>query len=850
MIKVNNKDTLKKLSHSIYQQNQMRNLFAVIAIILTTVLFCALFTIVASMKSSIEESTMRQVGGSAHGGFKYLSSKEYDTLSVHPLIREISYSVVLGYAENEALLKRPTEIRYANDEAEAKMMFALPEAGRMPQAKGELATDTLVLEKLKVPAKLGERVTLQYSVGESHYTETFTLVGYWTGDVLTSASQVWLAREYVNEVLEKHGLSERQMGTAHSFDEVVGTIQADVNFANSRNIEKKLQRVITESGYSLDEIAYGVNWAYAGGNVFGVKVLLGVCGIALAIVFCGYLMIANVFLISIQSDIRFYGLLRTIGTTGAQLRQLLQRQALLLAALGIPVGLLLGLLTGRVLTPVLLALMNTNVIKTAFSPLILVFSTGFSLVTVLVSMEKAARQAAKVSPMEAIHTNEAYHSKKSARRGNRVRLWKMACANVGRNKKRVVFVVLSLSLSLIILNAAFAMADSFDVEEYLSDFIRHDFVMGDVSWFNVYANYASQDTVSEAFLRELWEMPGIEAHGNVYFGERSIQPDERWKELPAVVEETFQESGTWLQHMKEEYATGWINCHVYGLDDSIWQELELFEGSIDLEKLRSGKYAVVSAYDDRGILRLYHVGDTVQVVNREGNDESKYSVKNYEVLAVANIPYAISARHSHPMELEVFLPSDIFLRDMERKAPMITTLDVTDEAAPAFEAFLQDYSEHRDGSMQYKSRGAYMAECENTKRTYRLVGMAACFLLASIGIANFANTVLTSLVTRKRELALLRAVGMTVSQQRKMLVLEGIMYLFLALGVVATAGNLFVSTGLNMALGTDGYFKVRPTVLPSLLCFPVFLLLTIIIPALGQHFMCKKTVVDRLREIE
>lgn len=76
------------------------------------------------------------------------------------------------------------------------------------------------------------------------------------------------------------------------------------------------------------------------------------------------------------------------------------------------------------------------------------------------------------------------------------------------------------------------------------------------------------------------------------------------------------------------------------------------------------------------------------------------------------------------------------------------------------------------------------------------------------------------------------------------------MYLFLALGVVATAGNLFVSTGLNMALGTDGYFKVRPTVLPSLLCFPVFLLLTIIIPALGQHFMCKKTVVDRLREIE
>ncbi|MEG1968089.1 MAG: ABC transporter permease, partial [Clostridia bacterium] len=313
MLKVNNKKTIRKLAASSFRANKLRNLFAVIAIILTTVLFTGLFTVAGSLLSSMEESTMRQVGSNFHGGFKYLTAEQYDKLKTHPDIKSISYSVVLGVAENEKLAKRPTEIRYANDEIEAAAMFSLPTTGRLPQNEDELATDSLVLERLGIPAELGQEVTLEYSVGGEKHTGSFTLVGFWQGDKLMSASQAWLSRDYVEKQLAGYAPENKS--------DPVGTINAEVKFSNSFRIESKLINVIMDSGYTPDEIAYGVNWAYTGNSGSAdMGTILGGAGAILMIVLCGYLMISNVFAISVAKDIRFYGLLKTIGTTGKQIR--------------------------------------------------------------------------------------------------------------------------------------------------------------------------------------------------------------------------------------------------------------------------------------------------------------------------------------------------------------------------------------------------------------------------------------------------------------------------------------------------------------------------------------------------
>lgn len=837
MINVKNKKTVKRVADTSFKKEKMRNVFAVIAITLTTVLFCSLFAVSSSLLASIEESTMRQSGGNAHAGFKFLTEEEYENISKHPDIKEISYSVVLGVAENEELIKRTTEIRYTKDELFAQMFFAMPTTGRLPEAKDEIATDTLVLEKLGIPARLGEIVTLQYSVCGKQYVDTFTLVGFWDGDIIMPASQAWLSKEYVEGILSEYD--------ATTLGEMIGSINADINFNNSWNIEAKLEKVIIESGYSPNELNSGVNWAYMGGNEIEAGTVLGMIAVLFVIVFCGYLMISNVFMISVAKDVRFYGLLKTIGTTGKQIKNIIRRQALRISLVGIPIGLLVGSLVGSVLTPVVLGITNITMVKISIRWWVFVFAALFALVTVFISIQKAEKIAAQISPIEALRMTDATgNRKRKSKSGQRILLWKMAAENVGRNRKRVCLVTVSLSLSLVILNGAYSMSNSLNMDAYLSGLINHDFVMGDVTWFNVGVNYRDADTMNDDFLDELSGYQGIESLEKIYFSEKLCPLDEHWDGMAERVETELEADADYIEHLKDQLYCGNLVYHVYGIDDAVWDDVTVWQGEIDLEKLRSGNYVVVSPYDEEGKLNVYEVGDKVDVFTKNGES------RNCEVIAIASIPYGISIQHSHPAEVNIFMPSEVFLQYVEDKCPMVVTLDVEDGEIDTMEHFLEEYCEKRNQNMQYTSKATYIAEYEDTQRTYKMVGIVISVLLAMIGIANFANTSITSIVARKHEFAVLESIGMTLKQQRRMLVLEGLIYMLLTSVVTCTIGAVIGYYGISLLLSGSNYYTITFTIMPSMLCMPILLMLTIIIPLLSQKYVNCESVVERLRRTE
>lgn len=837
MIHVDNKKTIYKVADASFRADKMRNLFAVTAIVLTTILFSGLFTIAGSLMASMEESTMRQVGGNAHGGFKYLTMEQYEKLKSHPDIKEISYTVVLGIAENRELLKRPAEIRYAKDALAAEMMFSMPTTGKMPEKRDEIATDTLVLERLGITPRLGEQVALEYSVCGEKKKETFTLVGFWEGDIIMSASQVWLSQDYVEEILGNFGMS-----TAEKY---VGTINADVNFGNSQNIETKLLRVIEESGYTKEDIEYGVNWAYVGGDSMDLTTILGVILVLTMIAFCGYLMISNVFLISVTKDVHFYGLLKTIGTTGKQIKILLKRQALHISFIGIPLGVIMGTFIGGMLTPYVLGILNLNVVK-VYSPWwVYAFAAAFSFFTVFVSIRKATKQAAAVSPMEALHMIDGDgRGKRECKQITKISLWRMAWENVGRNRKKAVLVTGSLSLSLMVLNTGYTMANSFDLDKYLDRMISSDFVMGDVSWFNVYSGYTNQDTLSDEFLKTLSSYQGIEAMEKIYFTEKKCELDEHWDTMAERAKEEVGLSGDWLKHMEEEIVSGSGMYHVYGVDDGVWEKFTVWKGEINLEKLHGGNYVVAAPYDSEGKLSAYEVGDYVDIFTWDGKS------RRCEVIAIASIPYNISIQHSHPVDINFYLPSEVFLDTVEQKTPMVVTLDVADSGITAIEQFLADYCENQDPRMQYSSKAVYIEEYKSTQRTYKMVGIVVSVLLAFIGIANFANTIITSVMTRKRELAMLESIGMTGKQQRNMLIMEGLIFMLWTAGITCTLGTLLGKIALQMILRESAYFTIKYTVIPSLVCMPFFLGLSVLIPVLSRKYINRESIVERLRRGE
>ena len=126
--------------------------------------------------------------------------------------------------------------------------------------------------------------------------------------------------------------------------------------------------------------------------------------VLILVAFTGYLVIYNIFQISVAGDIRYYGLLKTIGVTPKQLRRLIRQQALLLSALGIPVGLLLGYGVGAAAVPITMSTstMGGRYTTVSVSPWIFLFSTVFALLTVLLSCARPGRIAGRVSPVEAV----------------------------------------------------------------------------------------------------------------------------------------------------------------------------------------------------------------------------------------------------------------------------------------------------------------------------------------------------------------------------------------------------------------------------------------------------------------
>ena len=468
MLKIDNRKALHRLADKSFRANRGRNLIAILAIILTTILFTSVFSIGGNLIASFQYSTMLQSGGSAHGTFKDLTQEQFDRLKqAAPAGAILDRNIICAYeVENPEFLKRHLELWYQPPEAYERRFCQLT-GGRAPQAADEIAMDERSLELLGITPEEGQTITLQLKMGYDQpvIERQFTLVGWFSySDIMNTGFGI-VREAYLAEHADELAEASEQTGSQ------VGIIQCDVTFSNGVNISGKLRAMAEKAGLA-EEVEWNENWAYVGAGITDWTSIGAVAGLLLLIMLTGYLIIYNIFQISVMQDIRYYGLLKTIGTTAKQIRRILRRQALVLCGFGIPVGLVLGFLLGTAFTPLILQMVNTvDDVKLALNPAVFLGAAAFSVITVLLSMRKPARLG-----------KAAKRSKRSTGGG---KLWRMALSNVGRNKRRAVLVVLSMSLSLVLMNSVFTLTGSFDLDKYLARFIKTDFVVANARYWGI-----------------------------------------------------------------------------------------------------------------------------------------------------------------------------------------------------------------------------------------------------------------------------------------------------------------------------------------------------------------------------
>ena len=439
-------------------------------------------------------------------------------------------------------------------------------------------------------------------------------------------------------------------------------------------------------------------------------------------------------------------------------------------------------------------------------------------------------------------------------------------------------------MSLIILNGVIGLVSGFDVNEFVKSDVVADFSIQDASLDSMAASFHETDSVDEDLLEKIKSQPGVTDLGNIYISTFWQEfSDENWEKIEDkfFTDEAVKECvNNWYTDINYSYddcmndfrRSKTMAGNTYGMGEFAVSKLKVVKtidgtDTIDWEKFNSGDYVLATRWtsDGRYYADIVEPGDKVQIrshdpkyaklveepINTAGvTTYTSYDdapVKEYEVYAVVDIPQAMVYRLSEFIELDYILPESEYLSLEGDKGAMRTLVDVEDDKEAAFEEWIKAYTSSEEPDMSYTSKESVIAEYKSLSDTIGMVGVVLAVILGLIGLMNFANTMVTSIIVRSRELAVLEAVGMTGVQLKHKLMKEGFTYFLWTMIVSLILSSILNVTAIRFLADELGMFVWRFTLMPEICCLPLILVLIIMIPVIAFNRLSKRSIIDRLR---
>ena len=848
MVKVENKETLRLLTSRFMKMNRARNVIAVIAIILTSLLFTSLFVGSVSMILSKRATEIKQFMDSAHASAQNLSEEDakrlQQTIEQSEDVKRYGSGIFLGAGMDERF-GFSVEVRYA-DENMAESFNCLPTTGRLPEKENEVALSSTILESLGVTPKIGEEVTLTWEVNpmlKQYKTDTFKICGFWQGDKAVLGQMVWVSEAYAKENRYPVTQEELENGIYNGGKEYF------LWYKNLWNLEKKTEKISKAAGFTRAGTGMEVNPAY---NLFEEDSFSfsSLIIMILFVILAGYLIIYNIFNISVKTDIRAYGLLKNVGTTGKQLKKIVRMQAWRLSAIGIPIGLLCGYLAGLCMAPSLTAdaeisaqAGQTAQTVVSANPLIFLAAALLTLLTVYLSSLQACKMVERVSPVEALRLAEGEQSHRKIKKNTSVTWWGMAVQNVLRNWKKGLIVMLSIALSMVVVNCIVMLVQGYDFDSYRKVLLASDFQLDQMTGSLLNTNF---NGITPEIKEILDECPDSAKTGYVYYSEEThkMEPEllKTWEAFADKYEKNWNdyEKQVW----EEAKASNTVSVHFLGISESVFDKLEWRGEKCSWDTFKSGNYVLVdygNKYAERPV-SYYQTGGIFQMDYKNGNQ------KDYEVIGEALMPYALDYPYADCIYITVLVPEEEYITQTGNESAMYAAIDAKKGEDKQIKEYIDKNILKENDMINVFSVLDMKESFQRYVSKYYMIGSFLVIILAFIGIMNFFNTTATSVISRKKELALLEVVGMTKKQVSKMLVTEGFLYLggafvIAVLLIVFGAKQILVNT-----LGTAFFFRLHLTIVPCVLMIPILVGIAYVIPKYQFEKMSRESIVERIRK--
>lgn len=756
-------------------ENKKNTLLIITSIIISTALFLVMNIISEDARNLMVDQAKKDLG-TKHASYYNPTNKELEYIENNPNVAKVGKSMLLGLHD----IGNGQTLQILWDDKTAKEVndcYKLKQ-GKLPTKENEIAVDTWYIEQNNIKEPIGKIIKLNYSKpdekGHNLYNgeKEFKIVGILKTVPLLKAQGMSIGAISKDCAIKNIPLKDK-------YD------QAMFIFKKEKNIPKQVEKLVKDGNLDKDNTRLNNALIIAMSDSLSLKIPYIIVNMVLAL--ATILLIYNIFYILVYNRTKDFGTLRALGFVPSDVSKIMVLEVFIYSVISIPIGLILGGLIANLCSEYVIGVIYdinyVNSIKSNSYTSTYLTSMILSILTIIISVAKPLITTSKIDPMICMRRNEEKIkiNQKSFINKIMTKFFKdygnIASKNIQRNKKRTSLAIASMTLVIFLMATVYTKSTS----NFLNDgglrwWIPGDYLLHNI---NIQSTCVNEKSYDKNVLKQIQNIDGVKKVITYRDKSFALKTEEKiidkksnyWKEPRS--QEMLQMNSEVVNGVK-------LYTHpfeVLGIEDTDTLNDVLIDGKENLSKLNESPYVYIDEHSSKTL--NIKKGDKIKldfnnIDGKTGNRKKTISKEFIVGGIIKNLPISsqgggrefeavISVNQFNKFTgVSSYERFDIWTSKLANNKKVESELNkIIDKAGKGI-------------LIPYKSEAAGLEKSDNQKTMVMILVVGVIVILS---LFNCCNTIVTSINSRSREFALFRGIGISKDEIKKIVKLEGLIYI-------------------------------------------------------------------------
>ncbi|RDY27605.1 ABC transporter permease [Romboutsia weinsteinii] len=757
-------------------ENKKNTILIIVSIIISTALFLFMNILSEDARNLMVDQAKKEMGTN-HASYYDPTGEDIEYFKNNPNIEKVGTSMLLGIHDigNSQTLHILSEDKNSQELKESYKI----QNGSFPVNENEIVVDKWYIEQKNIKNPIGKTIRLDYKKSNEN------------GDILYDGDMEFKITGILNSntALKAQGTSiglisqetaRKNIPTKNKYD------QAVIKLKKEKNIQKQIENIIKEGNLINNNVRLNNQLILAMSDSISLKIPYIIVNIILSL--ATILLIYNIFYILVSNRTKDFGVLRALGFRPYDVSKIVILEVFIYLAISIPVGILIGGVVANIsrenIIGIIYNVSYVNSIKSDNYIGIYIVSVLLSMITIIISVIKPLISLCKIDPIVCMRRNEEKINIKGKSFINKfmTKVFKdygnIASKNLQRNRKRTNLAIASMSIVIFLITIVYTKSTS----NFLNDGGLRLWIPGDYLMHNIDILSTNEDkiTYDRDILKDIENIDGVKKVNasrnkafNIQIDDKNINKDSGyWKENKDILEAQSKiKDGKKIYHNFFE---------VVGLEDIDILKDVLIDGKDNLNKINDNPYIYIDKKSSEAL--SIKEGNKIKVnfdiIDSKTNNYKKTLSKEFIVAGtIKNLPIVSQGGGQSFGAVISVNQMNKFIGNSSYERFDIWTSKIANNSHIENELKKIIEKTGKGILIPYKSESAGIEKSDNQKAMIMVLVVGVIIILS---LFNCCNTIVTSINSRVREFALLRGIGISKHEIKKIIKLEGLVYILIS----------------------------------------------------------------------